>query len=272
MDAILWASFLLSGGSYVAACVLFWATARQHPVMHLGPKWPARLLELGAALQLVYLVVFSVVDRRCPVYSLHTALGIVSLVGVATYAVLSRGRRLEALGAVVAASAALFMVTARSIAAHPPEPNDRWLLAIHITSNLLGGGVLLVAGCAAAFYLWNESRLRHRRMLGKGTKLPPLESLDGVVHRLLWIGLPLLTVGMLTGRLVMKQADVVTAGDRFRAALSVASWLLLLAVLALRQVARWRGRRPALATLVGAIGILAVIALYVGRALLGDGL
>jgi ABC-type uncharacterized transport system permease subunit len=220
----------------------------------------------------VYLIVFSVIDRRCPVYSLHTALGIVSLVGVLTYAVLSRGRRLEALGGFVAASAVVFLTAARSIAARPPEPNDRWLMAIHITSNLLGGGVLLVAGCAAAFYLWNETRLRNRRVLGQGTKLPPLESLDAVVHRLLWIGLPLLTIGMLTGQLVIKQAEIVTSGDKLRALLSTASWLLLLAVLALRQFARWRGRRPALATLVGAIGVLAIIALYVGRALLGDGL
>jgi len=272
MSAILWSSFLLSGGSYVAACLLFLALVRQRPITQFGPKWPARLLELGAALQLVYLIVFAVIDRRCPVYSLHTALGIVSLIGVVTYAVLSRGRRLEALGGFVAASAAVFLVTARSMAGRPPEPNDRWLMAIHITSNLLGGGVLLVAGCAAAFYLWNESRLRRLHVLGQGTKLPPLESLDAVLHRLLWIGLPLLTIGMLTGRLVIKQAEVVTAGVKLRAALSIASWLLLLAVLALRQFARWRGRRPALATLIGAIGIFAIIALYVGRAILGDGL
>jgi ABC-type uncharacterized transport system permease subunit len=272
MGAMLWASFLLSGGCYVVAWLLFWALARQRPARHLGAKWPARLLELGAVLQLIYLIMFSVMDRRCPVYSLHTALGIVSLVGVVTYAVLSRGRRLDALGGFVAASAAIFMVAARAIAARPPEPNERWLLAIHITSNLLGGGVLLVAGCAAAFYLWNESRLRNRRVLGQGTKLPPLESLDLVVHRLLWIGVPLLTIGMLTGHLVIEQTSVVTTGDRLRAALSIASWLLLLLVLAVRQFARWRGRRPALATLVGAIGIFAIIALYVGRALLGGGI
>ena len=272
MSAILWSSFLLSGGSYIAACILFWSLTRARAVTHLGPNWPAGLLALGAALHLVYLVVFSVVDRRCPVYSLHTALGIVSLVGVVTYAVLSRGRRLEALGSFVAAGAALFLVTARSIASRPPDPNDRWLMAVHITSNLLGGGILLVAGGAAAFYVWNERRLRRRRVLGQGTKLPPLESLDAVGHRLLWIGVPLLTIGMLTGRLVIKQTELVTTGDKLRAALSIASWLLLLVVLSLRQFARWRGRRPALATLVGAIGIFAVIALYVGRALFGGGL
>jgi hypothetical protein len=42
--------------------------------------------------------------------------------------------------------------------------------------------------------------------------------------------------------------------------------------LVLRQVASWRGRRSAYATLSGAVGIFVVIALYVVRALLGDGL
>ncbi len=67
MSVILWFSFALGGVSYAAACILFWALARQRPATQLGPKWPLRLIELGAALQLVYMVVFSVMDRRCPV-------------------------------------------------------------------------------------------------------------------------------------------------------------------------------------------------------------
>jgi ABC-type uncharacterized transport system permease subunit len=272
MREILWASFILSAASYLAACLLFLAQARRRSTIHVRHQWAPRALEIGAVLQFVYLVLFAVMDRRCPVYSLHSALGIVSLVGVASYAVLSRGRHLEALGGFVAASAAVFLVVARSLAASTTVPNQRWLMAIHITSNLLGGGILLVAGCASAFYLVNERRLKSRRVLGQGSKLPPLESLDSVVHRLLWIGLPLLTIGLLTGRMVIKHAEVITVGEKFRAALSGASWLLLMAVLVLRHAASWRGRRPAYATLGGALGILVVIALYVARALLGDGL
>ncbi|HEX7508974.1 MAG TPA: cytochrome c biogenesis protein CcsA [Polyangia bacterium] len=272
MREILWVSFLLSAASYLVACLLFLAQARRRSAVHLGPQWAPRALELGAVLQFVYLILFAVMDRRCPVYSLHSALGIVSLVGVASYAVLSRGRHLEALGGFVAASAAVFLVVARSLAASTPDPNQRWLMAIHITSNLLGGGILLVAGCASAFYLVNERRLKSRRVLGQGPKLPPLESLDAVVHRLLWIGLPLLTIGLLTGRMVIKHAEVITVGEKFRAALSGTSWLLLMAVLIMRQFASWRGRRPAYATLGGALGIFVVIALYIARALLGEGL
>jgi len=272
MREILWVSFLLSAASYLAACLLFLAQARQRGAIHRGIKWSPRALEIGAVIQFVYLILFAILDRRCPVYSLHSALGIVSLVGVASYAVLSRNRRLEALGGFVAASAAAFLVVARSLAASAPVPNQRWLMAVHITSNLLGGGILLVAGCASAFYLVNERRLKSRRVLGQGPKLPPLESLDAVVHRLLWIGLPLLTIGLLSGRMVIQRAEVITVGDKFRAALSGTSWLLLMAVLVLRQFASWRGRRPAYATLGGSLGIFLVLALYIARALLGEGL
>jgi hypothetical protein len=135
-------------------------------------------------------------------------------------------------------------------------PNQRWLMAIHITSNLLGGGILLVAGCASAFYLVNERRLKSRRALGQGPKLPPLESLDAVVHRLLWIGLPCSPSACSPAAWSSSTPRSITAGDKFRAALSGASWLVLLAVLVLRQFASWRGRRPAYATLGGRAGDL----------------
>lgn len=271
MQGILWATFLSSATSYLASCVLFVAQARRRAVLQVRPRWAPRLLEVGAGLHLLYMVLFSVLDRRCPVYSLHSALGILSLVGVITYAVLSHSRRLEAIGGFVAGLAAVLLVTAHAIADHPAATGNRWLMAVHITANFLGAGILLVAGCASAFYLWSEWRLRRRRSLGQGPKLPPLESLDGVVHRLLWIGVPLLSLGVLTGPVVIHHTESVTAGDHVRAWLSVTSWLALVVVLGLRQFARWRGRRPAYAALAGALGLFLVITLYVVRALFGIG-
>jgi ABC-type uncharacterized transport system permease subunit len=146
-------------------------------------------------------------------------------------------------------------------------------MAIHITSNLLGGGIVLVAGCAAAFYLVNERRLKSRRVLGQGPKLPPLESLDTVVHRLLWIGLPLAhhrPAHRPHGHQARRSHHLWrrNSGRPCRAQ----AGCCFSAVLVVRQFASWRGRRPAYATLGGALGIFIVIALYIARALLGDGL
>jgi hypothetical protein len=100
MREILGASFIFSAASYLAACLLFLAQARRLAGAQLGPMWAPRLLKIGAVLQLAYLILYAITDRRCPVFSVHSALGIVSLIGVASYTVLSRGRRLEALGGI----------------------------------------------------------------------------------------------------------------------------------------------------------------------------
>jgi ABC-type uncharacterized transport system permease subunit len=271
MNGILWATFLLAAASYLVSCGLFVAQARRKPAGWKPPVSPLGLLELGAGLHLAYLILSSVVVRRCPVFSIHSALGIVSLVGVVTFVVVGRRRRLEALGGFVAALAAAFLVATHIVSASTAAGSARWLLAVHITANFVGGGILLVAGCASAFYLWSERRLRQRRSLGQGPKLPPLESLDAIVHRLLWIGVPLLTVGIVSGHWVQKLAGSISTGDRIRALFAVLSWLLLLAVWVLRQWRGWHGRRPATLALLGALGLLLVIALYAARAMLGAG-
>jgi ABC-type uncharacterized transport system permease subunit len=269
MNGILWATFLLAAASYLVSCGLFVTQARRKTAVWLPPVGPLRLLVLGAVFHLAYLVLYSVVAHLCPVFSIHTALGIVSLVGVVTFAVVGRGRKLEAVGGFVSALAAVFLVATHAIAARPAALNHRWLMALHITANLVGGSILLIAGAASAFYLWSERRLRQRRSLGQGPKLPPLEALDSIVHRLLWIGVPLLTVGIFTGEWATQLADSVSTGSRVRAVFSLGSWLLLLGVLVLRQWRGWRGRRPAYAALLGVLGILLVIVLYVARAVLG---
>jgi ABC-type uncharacterized transport system permease subunit len=270
MNVILWAVFVLSAAAYLASCGGFVVRVRRKPSLQLRPSTPLRLLEAGAVLQIAYVFLRASLDRQCPVYSLHSALGVISLVAVVTFVAL-RSRRLEAIGGFVAAAAFLFLVAAHLLGGGSPLPADRWLMAIHITANFLGGGILLIAGCASAFYLWSDKRLRRHRSLGQGPKLPPLESLDSVVHRLLWVGVPLLTLGIVSGHFVIRQVAAVTLGDRVRAVLSIGSWLLLLGVLLIRQIWRWRGRRPAYALLAGALGVLIVIVLYIGRAVVGVG-
>jgi ABC-type uncharacterized transport system permease subunit len=271
MRDVVWSLFALGATSYAASGAIYVAYSLKREGARIGLTWAPRLLGIGAVLHFTHLVVDSTVARACPVFSLHAALGLVSVVAVFAYLGLSRGRRLEAVGGFVAAAAVIFLVGAETVAAHPPGPVNRWLLALHITTNLLGLGVLLVAGAASAFYLWQARRLKEKRMLGIGPKLPPLEALDAVVHRLLWIGLPLLTAGIVTGMVVISHAASVSLGEALRAAFSYASWLLVVGVLVLRQAGNWRGRRPAYATLGGSICILIVICLYVGRAIVGGG-
>ena len=149
MNSILWVTFLLAAASYLVSCGLFVTQARRRAAVWLPPVGPLRLLVLGAVLHLAYLILNSVVYHLCPVFSMHTALGFVSLVGVVTFVVVGRGRKLEAVGGFVSSLAAAFLVATHVIAARPTAIDNRWLLALHITANLVGGGILLIAGGAS---------------------------------------------------------------------------------------------------------------------------
>jgi ABC-type uncharacterized transport system permease subunit len=224
-------------------------------------------LRFGLAAHIGYAATLALWEKACPMFSLHSALGMVSLAGVLTYTILSHRRRLDAVGVMISGCAVFFLVVGHGLGESITEGVSPWLMALHITCNLVGSGVLLVAGGASAIYLWQDRRLKQRQHLGQGPHLPALEVLDKITHRLLWVGLPILSIGMLTGRWVIVRISEITLEDHLRAGLAVAAWLALSLALFLRQVYTWRGRRPAYITTVGTLGILVVVIFYVLRSL-----
>jgi ABC-type transport system involved in cytochrome c biogenesis permease subunit len=78
-----------------------------------------------------------------------------------------------------------------------------------------------------------------------------LDFLDGLSHRTLLVGFPLLTAGLITGAL---QAQA--AWGRFLTwdptqALSLITWVMYAGLLQARLTAGWRGRKAALLAIVG---------------------
>jgi ABC-type uncharacterized transport system permease subunit len=139
----------------------------------------------------------------------------------------------------------------------------RGLLALHIASNLLGLGVFLVAGGSSALYVAVERRLRSKK-LGP-SRLPPLDALDRAAHRLLLVGFPLLTFGVVTGAFFTQHVSDAGSAAMLRTVLGYATWGLLAAVLLLRQIIGLRGRRAAYGTLAGVACVLFVLLVYAVR-------
>jgi ABC-type uncharacterized transport system permease subunit len=136
------------------------------------------------------------------------------------------------------------------------------MLAFHITANVLGVGLFLLAGAASVFYLVQERRLKQKRIHFAGKRLPPLDALDATEHRLLLAGFPLLTLGVVTGAMFISQIGPITSAASVRAVLGYATWVLVAGVLVLRALAGWRGRRAAWGTLLGVLCVLLVIFMY----------
>jgi ABC-type uncharacterized transport system permease subunit len=226
------------------------------------------LLVLGALIHAVHMVAASLLTRVCPVESLQVGLSLTALGAVVAYLLLRRRFRLHAVGAIVGPLALTFLIGAQFVAGPRADAEvSRGLLAFHIAANLLGLGVFLVAGCSSALYVLVERRLRHKKpTLTPGpSRLPPLEALDRAAHRLLLIGFPLLTFGVVTGAVFTQQVSEAGSAALLRTVLGYATWALLAAVLLLRQIIGLRGRRAAYGTLMGVGCVLVVMLVYAVR-------
>lgn len=259
--------FFATCGVYAIASILF--------VMHLagsdrlpraGRIAPMFVLA-GVLLHGAHIVVSSLVLRICPVEGMHFAMSVVSMLGGAVY-LLARSRyRIDVVGAFVTPIALTFLLASRWVGANAQEPEriQSAILPLHVSVNLLGDALFLLAFGAAVTYLVQEKKLKKKQLAGIFQRLPPLDALDQAEHRFLLLGFPLLTLGILTGTLWARRVELGSPADTWRAVLGYATWLLFAGVLFLRSVAGWRGRRAAYGTIAGFGLALIVLAFYLWR-------
>ncbi|HMJ10899.1 MAG TPA: cytochrome c biogenesis protein CcsA [Polyangiaceae bacterium] len=265
-------AFYLGVIAYSVAATLFFLDLARREGFVLGQQWAPRALGIGAALHATHVVTASLLSHVCPVESLHFALSLSALIVAGVYLALRKRLRLHAVGAFVAPIALTFLVGAQfvSLSDGPNASVPRTLLAVHVTANLVGVGLFLLAAGVGAFYLLQERQLKEKRVGWLTAKLPPLDALDRTEHRLLLAGFPLLTLGIVTGAVF---AGGLQAGAMMlRALVAYATWLVAAAVLLLRVTAGWRGRRAAYGTIAGAVGVVVVILLYAVQPPPGEGL
>lgn len=265
MESAATIAFYLGVIAYSAASTLFFldlvrpASARRNS----GP----RLLGVGATFHAAHVVTASLLSNICPVESLHFALSFSAFILVGAFLVLRQRLRLDSLGVLIAPLALTFLLGAQfvSLGSSAAEGVPRALLVLHITANVLGVGLFLLAGASGAFYVIEERRLK-RKQLGLASRLPPLAALDRVAHRLLLAGFPLLTFGVVSGSMFLEQLSATEgSAEILRSLLGYASWLLLAVVLVLRRVSGWNGRRAAYGTMAGVACVLLVMLVYVFR-------
>jgi ABC-type uncharacterized transport system permease subunit len=268
METLAHVAFFLAVIAYSVASTLYFFSLAKKAEDDKGQS-ASVFLGVGAGLHLVHIVTSSFFTKTCPVESMRFALSLAAWVAVAAFLVLRRGRRIDALGGFVGPLALTFLVTAQfvGISAAVPEVS-RALLALHITANILGIGIVLLAGGTAGLYVYVETQLKKKRLTSVG-RLPSLDTLDRLGHRLLLLGFPLLTFGVVTGGLFVSQLDVTSISSVARAFLGYAAWLAVALVLVFRALVGWNGRRSAYGILAGVLCVSLVLVVYLLRPFLG---
>jgi ABC-type uncharacterized transport system permease subunit len=200
-----------------------------------------------------------------PAQSVREAMGFLAFILTGGYLLASVRYRLT-LGGVVVMPVALIMLVAARLTPAGSAPEGLGALGrIHISLATIGVGVFALASALSAIYLVEERALKKKKFdaIAFKDRGAPLEPLDRLSHRLIWVGFPIFTVALVLGAIwVSKLGESL---DRPEYPLAGVTWLAYAGLLVARQVYGWRGRRAARLTLAGFAAALAVLVIYLVR-------
>ena len=131
-----------------------------------------------------------------------------------------------------------------------PTLSNPWIL-IHILLILLGEALFTVAFVAGVFYIFQENKIKSKRVGKFLKKFPSLTTLDKINHFCLVVGFPLLTLGLALGLLLAKMIW----GDGWvwgwKETWSIVTWFLYAVLIHGRLASGWKGRKAAMGAVLG---------------------
>jgi HemX protein len=202
----------------------------------------------GFALQSAFLSVRGHSLGRCPLTNLFEVLVFLAWSVALIYMLVGPVYRLSLMGAFTAPLVLLiqaFALLAPVDATHSAKLSPNSWLEFHASMSLIAYGAFALAGIAGVMYLVQDRQLKTRRLHSIFYHLPPLTDLFDAITRLLWWGLGLYTLGLVSGFFVgqpLPRAQVLCA---------FAVWLLYAAILQGRHLRRLAPKRVAALCIVG---------------------
>jgi cytochrome c-type biogenesis protein CcsB len=245
--ACIWLALIL----YAAGLLLtFPSVIRRRPT--LSPTVLA-ILGSGLVLHALSLAAETAETSRLPVTDVRSALSFFSFLATLAFFSVYLRYRIPALG--IFMLPLVFVLTLIS-ALHPDRPfanpafRGGWL-AVHIASIFLGYTAFFLTFVAAVMYLIQERELKSKRPRAFYYRLPSLEICDELYSRSLILGLPLLSLGILTGFVWASRTWKGPWELDPKILASLITWLLYLVLFSTRLSGTWRGRRAAYMAILG---------------------
>ncbi len=122
-------------------------------------------------------------------------------------------------------------------------------MILHISSSILAYAVLTLAAIQAAVLALQDQQLKRRHTRGIVQILPPLQLMESMLFELLWIGLGLLTIAIVSGAVFVE--DLFAQHLVHKTVLTIAAWLLFATLLWGHYQRGWRSRTAVRFTLAG---------------------
>lgn len=220
-------------------------------------RWSARIAWMGQTIGLTLLIIEI---QRVPIHTLFEFSYFFSWIMATNYIALEYFRKDQTAGAFLLP----VIATVQSLGVALPKPSPELmvqnhpasLIAWHVVVSLLGYAFFTASFVAGALYLLAENNLRKRRWGPLYQRMPSLETLDTWGGRFVYIGFPLLTLGMSVGLFFAQVTWETFWQSDPKVIFTVFVWLVYLGYLLIRKVGGWGGRRAAWWSVVGLAGLL----------------
>lgn len=124
-------------------------------------------------------------------------------------------------------------------------------IALHVVSSALAFSLFAIAAVQAVLLGVQNQALRHHHVRGVVQALPPLFTMERVLFELVWAGMALLTVAIVSGFMFLD--NLFAQHLAHKTILSLAAWAIFSVLLAGRHWWGWRGLRAVRWTLGGSL-------------------
>ncbi|HLX26118.1 MAG TPA: c-type cytochrome biogenesis protein CcsB, partial [Candidatus Cybelea sp.] len=221
---------------------------------------------LGCVAQFAQLFARWELTHIWPLLNLYGSLSLFTAMSVAIYIGFAFRYRLWFAGGFVLALAAIFLAYGVTWyeGTMPPVPSlQSYWAKIHVPIVVSSYAAFLVAFVFSCIYLMKYYAERSRagadgntlvaRWLGA---LPSLAQLDVIVYRAVAIGLPLISIGIITGAMWAKEAWGAYWQWDPKETAALFSWIIYLAYMHLHTRHSWRGLRTSWVSVVGFLSII----------------
>lgn len=226
---------------------------------------------IGCAAQFVQLFARWELTHIWPLLNLYGSLSLFTAMSVAIYIGFAFRYRLWFAGGFVLALAAIFLAYGVTWyeGTMPPVPSlQSYWAKIHVPIVVSSYAAFLVAFVFSCIYLMKYYAEQSLAGAGADTlvarwlaALPSLPQLDVIVYRAVAIGLPLISIGIITGAMWAKEAWGAYWQWDPKETAALFSWIIYLAYMHLHTRHSWRGLRT---SWVSVIGFLSIIFCYLG--------
>jgi ABC-type uncharacterized transport system permease subunit len=215
-------------------------------------------LALAAAVHAVAFASLHRADPTPPLTDLPSAVSLMAWIGNLVLLILMWRLRIIGMAAVVGPVSFLAVFYAALRLPHAAEPmlgSGSWPHA-HVVLGSAGVAIMGLAGISGAFFLIEHRRMKQKRPISTGLKLPSLEALDRINVASLAVGFALLTLGVFTGVLWIREA----VGELWRGSAheywTMVAWGIYAGLVAARFVGKQGARQAAASAVAGSAFLL----------------